>query len=598
VNAPRTDDRFRTWSFRRKIRLFPAVASAALVLILLLLVLSSVIAERQLSSIERGYYPSVRLSRTLERTLQDVQRGFQDAVASRDHDRLVETDSLRTLFRSLLTDGRREAGMQSARLDTLEQGFDGYFSLARATSTQLIDGQQAGEILVALEQMRTRYNAVRNALASATRQDEQAINAAFRSTRMVQRGVFFGAIVVALAALWAMWHLSSVATDSVTAPLTDAVHVAQKLATGDMRVHIAPAAADEIGTLLVSMQTMIDYLREMAGIAAAIAKGDLSVQPVPRSAHDTFGSAFAEMQRYLVEMAAVARRMSEGDLTFDMQPRGDADTFGRAFLVMARTLSQVISDVHQGATAMAAGAEQVAGAANELSQVTTNQAATVQETSASLESVGALVSRNAEMSREMEAMALEGAKNSEESAEAIRATIGAMETIAGRISVVNQIADQTNLLALNAAIEAARAGEYGRGFGVVAEEVRRLAVQSRDAANEIGRLAAKSRQVAEHSQGTVATLTTTMRKTMELVQAVALASAKQSTGLDEVRHAMDRVDEETQRNAAAAEELAATAQEMNAQVEALQTLLSFFRGGGGSHGSSRVRVLAETASVA
>src|SRR6185369_1303764 len=132
-------------------------------------------------------------------------------------------------------------------------------------------------------------------------------------------------------------------------------------------------------------------------------------------------------------------------------------------------------------------------------------------------------------------------------------------------------------LALNAAIEAARAGEHGRGFGVVAEEVRRLAVQSRDAANEIGRLAASSRQVAERSQGIVETLTSTMRKTIDLVQAVAAASAEQAGGLTEVRDAMDKVDDVTQRNAAAAEELAATAQEMNAQVDGLQQLLSFFR---------------------
>jgi methyl-accepting chemotaxis protein len=567
----------RHWTFRRKIMLFPAVAAAALVLIIVVVVMSGVIADRRLTTIQHGYYPSVQLSRTLERSLDDIQRGLQDAVASRDMDRLNEVDTLRNEFVRLLDSGRDNDGIRTSRLDSIRAGFDRYFSLARTASAKLMQGEQQGDILAQIDQMRTRYIVVKSALADATSEDEQGIEAAFRDAKQVQRLVFVVAILVALVSLWVLYKLSSVATKSVTEPLTGAVHVADQLASGDMRVTVTVDTEDEIGRLMSSMQLMVRYLREMSGVATAMARGDLTVLAHPRSAHDTFGHAFVDMQRYLVEMAAVAERISAGDLAVSVEPRSDGDTFGRAFVAMAQRLSQVISELYAGAVSMSAGAEQVAGAANELSQVTTSQAATVQQTTASLEAVGSLVARNAEMSREMEAMALEGARNSEESAAAIRETIDAMQAIAGRISVVNQIADQTNLLALNAAIEAARAGEHGRGFGVVADEVRRLAVQSRDAANEIGRLAHSSRQVAERSQGIVGTLTATMQKTIQLVQAVASASAEQSQGLDGVRQAMDQVDDVTQRNAAAAEELAATAEEMSAQVEALQSLLGFFR---------------------
>ena len=569
--------RIQSLSFRRKIQLLPAIAAASLVIILVMLVITGTVSERRLYRIEEGYYPSVQLSRTLETSLAQVQRGLQDAASARDADRLLEVDSLRNSFVRLVGDARANPVIRPERLDSLKEDFERYFTLARATTLQLIEGTQQGDMLAALEQMRVRYVAVKQALAGATRADEVATAEAFRTTRWIERIMLLTAVIVALACLWALWRLSAMATRSITGPLNDAVTVADQLATGDMRVAITTRTTDEIGQLLGSMQLMIAYLREMSTIAAAMTRGDLSVGASPRSAHDSFGLAFADMQRYLVDMAAVAERISGGDLTVRVEPRSDADLFGRAFVSMANRLSQVISEVHGGAMAMAAGAEQVAGAANELSQVTSSQAATVQETTLSLEAMGSLVARNAEMSREMEAMALEGARSSEESADAIRATIEAMQAIAGRISVVNQIADQTNLLALNAAIEAARAGEHGRGFGVVAEEVRRLAVQSRDAANEIGRLAASSRQVAERSQGIVETLTSTMRKTIELVQAVAAASAEQAGGLTEVRDAMDKVDDVTQRNAAAAEELAATAQEMNAQVEGLQQLLGFFR---------------------
>ena len=557
--------------------LFPAVAAASLIVIIVIVVISGVISEQRLTTIEHGYYPSVQLSRTLEKSLDDIQRGFQDAVAARDMDRLKEVDSLRTQFVRLLDSGRDNQSIRASRLDSLRVSFDRYFALARSASEKLTRGEQQGDILAQIDQMRTRYVVVKAALAEATHQDEQGIQAAFRDTRQIERIVFFVAVLVALASLWVLYKLSSIATKSVTEPLTGAVRVADQLASGDMRVTVTPDADDEIGRLLSSMQVMVKYLREMSDVAAAMARGDLGASARPRSPHDTFGHSFVDMQRYLVDMAAIAERISAGELDVSVEPRSESDTFGRAFVAMAQRLSQVIAEVHAGAISMAAGAEQVASAANELSQVTTSQAATVQQTTASLEAVGSLVARNAEMSREMEAMALEGARNSEESAQAIRETIAAMQAIAGRISVVNQIADQTNLLALNAAIEAARAGEHGRGFGVVADEVRRLAIQSRDAASEIGRLAHSSREVAERSQGIVATLTATMQKTIQLVQAVAAASAEQSTGLDGVRGAMDRVDDVTQRNAAAAEELAATAEEMSAQVEALQSLLGFFR---------------------
>src|SRR5260221_2630552 len=169
----------------------------------------------------------------------------------------------------------------------------------------------------------------------------------------------------------------------------------------------------------------------------------------------------------------------------------------------------------------------------------------------------------------MEQMAVKGARDSEDSGQAVRETVTAMKQIAEKISIIEEIAYQTNLLALNAAIEAARAGEHGRGFAVVATEVRKLAEKSQSAAKEIGALASSSMVVAERSGHVLRELVPSIRKTADLVQEAAAASVEQSSGVAQVNKAMARVDEVTQRNASAAEELASTAEEMPGQPQAI-----------------------------
>ena len=281
----------------------------------------------------------------------------------------------------------------------------------------------------------------------------------------------------------------------------------------------------------------------------------------------------------LITASAVISEIARGNLDHRIQVDSD-DEVGRllgACRMMVERLSQIIGEVRMGAGALSAAAEQVSASAQSLSQGTSEQAASVEETTASLEEMSSSIIQNAENSRQTEQTALQGARDAGESGSAVRETVEAMNTIAKKISIIEDIAYQTNLLALNAAIEAARAGEHGRGFAVVATEVRKLAERSQTAANEISTLASSSVKVAERSGQLLTELVPSIRRTADLVQEVAASSKEQSGGVAQINQAMSRVDQVTQRNAAAAEELASTAEELSAQAETLQQLMAFFQ---------------------
>jgi methyl-accepting chemotaxis protein len=233
--------------------------------------------------------------------------------------------------------------------------------------------------------------------------------------------------------------------------------------------------------------------------------------------------------------------------------------------------------VRSGASGVAAAATQLASTSDSLASGTSEQAASVEETTASLEQMRASITQSAENSRELEQMALAGASNADACGRAVAETAAAMRRIAEKIGVIEELSYQTNLLALNAAIEAARAGDQGRGFSVVAAEVRKLSERSSAAAKEIMEVAGTSVTLAERSGVLLAELVPAIRKTTGLVQDVAAASREQSSGVSQISSAMTQVDVVTQRNASSAEELSATAQELSAQSHALSELLAFFK---------------------
>ncbi len=290
------------------------------------------------------------------------------------------------------------------------------------------------------------------------------------------------------------------------------------------------------------------------------------------------------------EAVDILQRVADGDLTVRIQLRpGDRNSMLFSIDQMVQKLTGVMTDVSSSASALASASEEISASAQALSQNASEQAANVEETSAAVEEITSTVSQNSENARVTDGMATKSASDAGEGGDAVKQTVQAMQQIAGKIGIIDDIAYQTNLLALNAAIEAARAGEHGKGFAVVAAEVRKLAERSQVAAQEISSVAANSVMMAERAGSLLDQMVPAIRKTADLVQEISAASREQASGLDQINTAVSQLAQTTQMNASASEQLSSTSEEMSAQAIQLQELIRFFRvdEGGGARPAAR-----------
>jgi methyl-accepting chemotaxis protein len=280
------------------------------------------------------------------------------------------------------------------------------------------------------------------------------------------------------------------------------------------------------------------------------------------------------------------RFVAEGDLTkmAVITTRDEISDMLTNVNLMIERLRGVIGDANTASDNVSVGSQQLSSASEQVSQGATEQASAAEEASASMEQMAANIKQNADNAAQTEKIARQSAKDAEVSGEAVRKAVDAMQTIAEKIVIVQEIARQTDLLALNAAVEAARAGEHGRGFAVVASEVRKLAERSQTAATEISAVSSQTVKAAQQAGDMLNGLVPDIRKTAELVAEISAACREQDIGASQINEAIQQLDKVTQQNAGASEEMSATSEELAAQAEELQASIAYFRTDDAGHG--------------
>jgi methyl-accepting chemotaxis protein len=341
-----------------------------------------------------------------------------------------------------------------------------------------------------------------------------------------------------------------------------------------------------IGALLIAVVSAtwiaLSISRALAravGLADAVAIGDLG-QKIDVVSDDEVGDLIKSLNKMTANLnatAAVANEIAHGNLTVDAKRLSDADTLGVALERMVEKLRQIVAEALTAAQNVSAGSQELSASAEQLSQGATEQASSAEEASSSMEEMASNVKQNADNADQTEKIAAQSAKDAEASGAAVGRAVEAMQTIAAKITIVQEIARQTDLLALNAAVEAARAGEHGKGFAVVASEVRKLAERSQAAAAEIGTLSAETVKVAQEAGSMLSKLVPDIKKTAELVEEITAACREQDVGSAQINQAIQQLDKVGQQNASASEEVSSTSEELASQAEQLQSTIAYFR---------------------
>jgi methyl-accepting chemotaxis protein len=318
--------------------------------------------------------------------------------------------------------------------------------------------------------------------------------------------------------------------------------------------HIAPDAKDELGVVIDSLNTMGEHLRKKQKIVESIAQG-------------------------------------AGDFTIDVELAGNDDIFGKSLQKMLGSLNNILLKVQSAALEVSHSADQIEAASETLSNGAITQASAIEETSSSIQELSAQMLDNASGAEEAKNLMLIAEENAARGNSYMTNLLEGMKELnlsTGRIreiiEAIDDIAFQINLLALNANVEAARAGKFGKGFGVVADEVRNLANRSAHSVKETSQVidralkdVEKNNEFVEKSAAQLSEIVNVTNSAAVLVRSIADDAKSESNSLVSLTHSLGQIEEVSQANSSSAEESSSASQMLLNQARELEKLVSMFK---------------------
>lgn len=285
------------------------------------------------------------------------------------------------------------------------------------------------------------------------------------------------------------------------------------------------------------------------------------------------------ISRPIVDLSEKTTQISAGNLTVDIhtQLSDEVGILSNSINEMVYKLRQIVTEISEGASNVVTASQQMSEASQLIADGAAEQAASTEEISTSMEEMVSSILQNTDNANKTDNIATESAKSIIQLKDAFKETLDAMEQITAKSVIIKDISFQTNILALNAAVEAARAGDAGRGFSVVAGEVRKLSENTQKAALEIDLLTKNSLEVAQHSWELLEKLVPEFQQTTMLVKEISASGSEQKIGADMINNAVQTLVQVTNQNSASSEELASSSEELAAQAETLKDAVSFFR---------------------
>lgn len=281
----------------------------------------------------------------------------------------------------------------------------------------------------------------------------------------------------------------------------------------------------------------------------------------------------------LARTVRLIKKIASGDLSTKIERRGGKD-FGELhdnLKLLSEKFTHILELAQATANNISGTSEELSSNAQTISDGANQQAATVEEIAASMEEISSRLQENTNNSISTHKIATKVTQDIKVGSKNVNLTVEAINSIAGKISIIGDIAFQTNILALNAAVEAARAGEHGKGFGVVANEVGKLAERSKLAALEINKLSESGVELAMESKALLEKFVLEISKTTQLISQITNANMEQNTGINEMNTSIQMLNQITQQNAASSEEMATVSEEMASQAQTLKESIAYFK---------------------